>query len=57
MKVDLPRDDWNQVITALAQQHPIIARIAAQLAEQEKANGESDPLPNPINKPAKEKRP
>ena len=45
-------EEISQMITALAMQVPLIAKISMQVTEQKKAlgNGEGDPLPSPIKR-------
>jgi hypothetical protein len=34
MKVELEEREWNQIIAAVAAQHPLIAKISSQLVQQ-----------------------
>ena len=38
MRVDLEEKEWSQVIAIIAQSHPLIAKISAQLVEQRPPN-------------------
>lgn len=42
MKVDLEESEWSQVISIIASQHPLIAKISSQLIAQRRANGASE---------------
>ena len=50
MKLDLEESEISEIITALAQRVPLIAKIANQVTAQKQANGESEPLPSPIKR-------